>query len=179
MAEPLARLGARVTAIDADGRAIAIARAHAQEQGLKITYRQASPEQLAQGAFDLVLALEVIEHVAQKAAFLAAARARLRPGGLFILSTLNRSLRSYLLGVVAAERILGWVPAGTHDWRRFVRPSEMAQKLRKAGLIPRSATGLVYNPLAGRWQLDQRRLAINYFMTARKGENGSDSGESP
>jgi len=169
LAEPLARLGASVTGIDAAEETIKAAKAHAEVQGLAIDYRCTTAEALAAAGerFDAVLALEVVEHVAERDAFLRACGGVVRPGGLFVLSTINRTRRSFLLAKVAAEYILGWLPRGTHDWRHFVRPSEVAAGLRPAGLDVRAVTGVVYDPLTGGWRLS-RDAGVNYMLVAAK-----------
>ena len=169
--EPLARLGARVTGIDGSSRAIAAARAHAGAAGLEIDYRVGGAEELAGERFDAAIALEVVEHVADRAAFVAACCACLRPGGPVVLATLNRTLRSFLLAIVAAERVLRWLPPGSHDWRRFVKPSELARDLRRAGASTTAITGLVFDPLAGGWRLG-RDVAVNYMLSAVKAPQG-------
>lgn len=168
--EPLARLGAEVTGLDATPAAIEVARAHAAEQGLAIDYRRATAaELLAEGRqFDLVVALEIVEHVAEPADFLADCAGLVRPGGGFALSTFNRTGKAFLLGIVAAEYLLRWVPAGTHDWRRFLRPSEVAAGLRPHGLAVRDVQGLVYNPLTEGWRLSRRDLDVSYLLWAEK-----------
>ena len=169
LCEPLARLGAKVTGLDATAESIEIARHHAEAAGLEIDYRHGSAEDLAaEGAhFDAVISLEVIEHVADLEAFLAAAVALTRPGGALVLSTLNRTPKSFLLGIVGAEYLLRWLPPGTHDWKRFVRPSELAGPLRRAGATVEDFTGVVYNPLTDSWRLS-RDLDVNYMAFAQK-----------
>jgi 2-polyprenyl-6-hydroxyphenyl methylase / 3-demethylubiquinone-9 3-methyltransferase len=169
IAEPLARLGATVTGIDAAEANIAVARAHARGADLEIDYRQASAEELAATGerFDAVLALEVVEHVADVDAFLQAAATLMRPGGAFIGSTLNRTPKSLLFGIVGAEYVLGWLPRGTHRWDRFLKPSEFAAGLRRQGLQTREIRGLVYDLLAGEWRLG-RDLGINYLVFATR-----------
>jgi 2-polyprenyl-6-hydroxyphenyl methylase/3-demethylubiquinone-9 3-methyltransferase len=170
MAEPMARLGFAVTAIDAAGKNIAVARRHAEQMGLAIDYRAAPVEALAEAgeAFDVVLALEVVEHVADLDGFLAAAVATLKPGGLMVLSTLNRTAKAFALAIVGVEYVLGWLPRGTHDWRKFVQPAELSASLRHAGARVTELSGLTYSPLSGRWSLS-RDLGVNYFAVARKG----------
>ena len=167
--EPLARLGASVTAIDADRNSIAIARTHASQVGVEVAYRCAVPELLArEGArFEAVVTMEVIEHVADMDAFLAAISSLLQPDGVLILATINRTLKSLALAKVAAEYVLGWVPPGTHDWRKFVRPSELATRLRRTGLDLRDVSGMTYDPLANSWSLS-RDVSINYIAYAAK-----------
>lgn len=165
--EPLSRLGGHVTGIDADAQAIAVAAEHAQQSGLEITYHNGAAEDL-KGTFDVVLALEIIEHVANIEEFIQSCANLLKPGGLLIVSTLNRTPKSFALGVVAAEYILRWVPRGTHEWKKFVKPSELAKALRQAGLITQDLSGLVFNPRTGDFQLSQSDTSVNYFMTALK-----------
>ena len=169
MAEPLCRLGAAVVAIDAAEPNVRAARHHADEQGLAIDYRHATAEALAaEGArFDAVLALEIVEHVADLDSFAAACAGLVEPGGSLFVATLNRTLAAYALAIVAAERILGWVPAGSHDWSRFVRPAEMVRLLRRQGLTVADMRGMVYDPLAGGWRTSPS-LAVNYIVHARK-----------
>ena len=169
MAEPLCRLGADVVAIDAAEANVRAARHHAEEQGLAIDYRHATAEALAADGerFDAVLALEIVEHVADLDAFAAACADLVRPGGTFVVATLNRTLAAYALAIVAGERILGWLPPGTHDWSRFVRPAEMVRLLRRHGLAVADMRGMVYNPLAGGWTTSPN-LAVNYIVLARK-----------
>ncbi|MEX2629834.1 MAG: bifunctional 2-polyprenyl-6-hydroxyphenol methylase/3-demethylubiquinol 3-O-methyltransferase UbiG [Tistlia sp.] len=168
--EPLARLGATVTGLDATPAAIAVASAHAEAQGLAIDYRQATAAELVEigRTFDLVLALETVEHVAEAADFLADCAALVAPGGGLVLSTFNRTGKAFLLGVVAAEYLLRWVPRGTHDWRRFLRPSEVAAGLRPHGLTVRDVQGIVYNPLSESWHLSRRDLDVSYLLWAER-----------
>ena len=168
LSEPMARLGARVTGLDASGEAIAVAGRHAEQAGLDITYRNDTAERLAAAGetFDVVLALETVEHVADAESFLQALAALAAPGGLVILSTLNRTAKSFGLGIVAAEYVLGWVARGTHDWRKFLKPHELARGLRRNRLALQDVTGLVYDPRTAGWRLDPRDLGINYLMTA-------------
>ena len=174
IAEPLTRLGAEVTAIDAAEKNIAVARLHAEQSGLDIDYRHESAEALAaSGAtYDSVLALEVVEHVADLPGFLATGASLLKPGGTIILATLNRTLPAYLLGIVAAERVLGWLPRGTHQWSKFVRPSELARMLRRHGVAIQDISGVAYNPLAGVWTLS-RNVSVNYMVRGVRGESTS------
>lgn len=170
IAEPLARLGAAVTGADAAADAIEVARRHAARGDLAIDYRCATAEALAaEGAgFDAVLALEIVEHVTDPAAFLATAASLVRPGGLVVVSTLNRTLKAYALAIVGAERILRWLPRGTHRWDRFLRPEEVEASLRRAGLKPLDRRGLVYDPLRDVWRLSERDLDVNYFVAMRR-----------
>ncbi len=166
--EPLARLGARVTGIDASERNVAIAANHAGESGLAIDYRAATAETLADAwaRFDVVLALEIVEHVADLDLFVEACCRLVAPDGLLIFSTLNRTAKSFALAIVGAEYLLRWLPRGTHDWRKFVRPSELAHVLARHGAKLEALTGLVYNPVSDRWRLADD-LAVNYMAVAR------------
>ncbi|NNG05645.1 MAG: bifunctional 2-polyprenyl-6-hydroxyphenol methylase/3-demethylubiquinol 3-O-methyltransferase UbiG [Inquilinus sp.] len=175
LCEPMARLGAETTGIDAGAEAVAVARLHAGQAGLTIDYREATAEALAAEGrqFDAVLALEIVEHVADVDAFLGAVAALVRPGGTLIMSTLNRTPKSFGLAILGAEYVLRWVPRGTHDWRKFVRPSELAGGLRRHGIATETMSGMVYNPLAGTWRLSASDLDVNYLLAARKaGEGG-------
>jgi len=169
VAEPLTRLGAEVVGVDATARNIEVARLHAAESGLAIDYRHGAAEDLAGGkeAFDAVLALEIVEHVASVEAFVAAAASLTKPGGLLVVATLNRTLKAFALAVVGAEYVLGWLPKGTHDWRKFVRPSELEAAFRDAGLALSDITGVSYNPLLDRWSLGTD-LDVNYLAVATK-----------
>ncbi len=167
VSEPLARLGAAVTGIDPVRRNVEVARAHAARSGLAVDYRIATLEDLVVRGerFDLVLALEVVEHVPDVTVFVRELAAVVRPGGLVVLSTLARTLRALLLGVVAAEYLLGWLPPGTHDWRRFLRPSELGRLLRAAGLVPVAVTGLAWDGAHDRFVL-VRDPSVNYMLAA-------------
>jgi 2-polyprenyl-6-hydroxyphenyl methylase/3-demethylubiquinone-9 3-methyltransferase len=170
LTEPMARLGATVTGIDATERNIEIARLHANRMALPIDYRFAAAGDLAHddSQFDVVLNMEVIEHVADREAFLADCAALVRPGGLMFLATLNRTTKAYVLAIVGAEYVMRWLPRGTHDWRRFVRPSELASPLRAAGMSLTELTGVTYNPIKDDWGLSQRDLDVNYIAVALK-----------
>ena len=165
--EPLARLGARVTGIDAVAENIDTARAHAAEAGLEIAYECAAPEALCERGlrFDLVVNMEVIEHAADPTAFMAAACALVGARGAMAVSTLNRTVKSLALAKIGAEYVLRWVPAGTHDWRKFVKPSELAHHLRAGGLALTALDGLVYDPIKGAWRR-ARDIDVNYLAFA-------------
>lgn len=167
IAEPMSRLGFAVTGIDADKETVAVARAHAEATGLSIEYRTATAESLAETGqrFDVVLALETIEHVADRAAFLGCIGALATSGGAFIGATLNRTARSFALAIVGAEYLFGWLPRGTHDWRKFVRPSEFVLGLRRNGFQPTQLAGLSYDPARGTWALSSD-LSVNYMVMA-------------
>ena len=170
LCEPLTRLGARVTGIDAAETNIRIAALHARQSGLEIDYRHAAAEDLAAAGerFEVVLNMEVVEHVADVAGFMAACGALVAPGGASVVATLNRTPKSFLLAIVGAEYVLRWLPRGTHDWRRFLRPSELLGHLRRAGLEVTEMTGVVYDPLSARWRLS-RDLEVNYMLFAARG----------
>lgn len=170
MSEALTALGAAVTGIDADPATIEIARAHARQAGLGIDYRAVAPENFAADAdetFELVLNLEVVEHVADLDAFIAACARRVAPGGAMAFSTVNRTLKSLALAKVGAEYILRWLPPGTHDWRRFVKPSELAAATRRHGVRITHLEGLGYVPLADTWR-PTTDLSVNYMAFAVK-----------
>ncbi|HVJ53988.1 MAG TPA: bifunctional 2-polyprenyl-6-hydroxyphenol methylase/3-demethylubiquinol 3-O-methyltransferase UbiG [Aliidongia sp.] len=171
VSEPLARLGFTVSGIDAAAEGIEAARLHADGQGLAIDYRQGTAEALLEAGerFDAVTALEIVEHVVDPAAFLASLGGLVRPGGAAVLSTLNRTARSFALGVVGAEYVLRWVPRGTHRWSKFLRPSELAAAARHAGLVPAELAGMSFDPFGGDWSLS-RDLGVNYMMLALKPE---------
>ena len=170
LCEPMTRLGAEVTGIDAAARNIPVAAAHARQSGLAIDYRHTTAEAVAaEGArFDVVLAMEVIEHVADPAAFLATCRDLLKPGGLIVLSTLNRNAKSFVMGIVGAEYVMRWLPKGTHQWRRFITPDELFALLPGAGLEPVDRKGFVFNPLAWGFSISDRDLSVNYAAAARR-----------
>lgn len=169
IAEPLTRLGAVVTAIDASATNIGVARTHALESDLEIDYRHAAAETLvaAGESFDAVLALEIVEHVADLDSFMVACAALVRRGGALFLSTLNRTPQSFLMAIVGAEYLLRWLPVGTHEWRKFVRPSELGAALRRQNLDLRDLSGMQYSPIADSWRLS-RDLAVNYLAFATK-----------
>lgn len=170
VAEPMARLGATVTGADAAAGNIAVARLHAEAQGLDIDYRATTAEALvAEGAqFDVVLALEIVEHVADPAGFVATCHDLVRPGGLVIISTLNRTARSFLAAIIGAEWVMRWLPKGTHDWSRFPTPDEMQAQAIRAGLNLIDQRGMVFNPLTSGWRLSDSDLSVNYILTAQR-----------
>ena len=169
IAEPMARLGATVVGVDAAEKNIGVARTHAAETGVEVDYRCTSAEALADAGeqFDAVLALEVVEHVADLDAFLGACSRMVRPGGLLIAATLNRTPQSWAAAIVAAEYVLRWLPRGTHDWRKFLKPHELARGLRDHGLALADLRGMSYNPLRDSWRLTGD-TSINYLLTAEK-----------
>ncbi len=164
--EPLSRLGGKVTGVDADTNAIAVATEHAEQSGLKITYKNGAAEDLKE-TYDVVLALEVIEHVDNVEEFVENCVKLCAKDGLIIFSTLNRTPQSYALGIVAAEHILRWVPRGTHQWKKFLKPSELARMVRKAGAREHNIKGLVFNPVKNEFSLSNSNTAVNYFLTAK------------
>ena len=170
IAEPMRRMGFEVTAVDASSENIGTARAHAAEQGLDIAYRAATVEQIeAEGAgpFDVVLVLEIIEHVADPEAFLRACSHLIAPGGIMVVATLNRTLKSRAMGKIAAEYVLRWVPAGTHDWRQFLKPDEIRAMLSPEPVSVTGPFGLTYNPLSDRWS-ESADAGINFMMLATR-----------
>jgi 2-polyprenyl-6-hydroxyphenyl methylase/3-demethylubiquinone-9 3-methyltransferase len=169
IAEPMTRLGFAVTGIDAGAETIAAARGHAEASGLAIDYRVADIDALAGSGerFDVVLALEIVEHIADRDAFFAAIGALVKPGGAFVGATLNRTARSFALAIVGAEYLLGWLPRGTHDWRRFVRPSEFVLGLRRVGLTTTGLAGLGYDWRTGEWA-ESEDLSVNYLLAAAR-----------
>ncbi len=176
ISEPLARLGARVTGIDPGEKNIVIARDHAAPQGLDIDYRVTTVEELgATGAqYDAVVCLEVVEHVPDVAAFVKSCADLVRPGGMLILSTINRTLKSYALAIVAAEYVLGWLPRGTHQWERFVTPDELARHVTAAGLAQPRFEGFTYSPLKDVWSLAPE-TDVNYLAAAAKTPSTAES----
>jgi 2-polyprenyl-6-hydroxyphenyl methylase / 3-demethylubiquinone-9 3-methyltransferase len=168
-AEPLARLGGDVLGVDPAPASIGVARRHAEETGTKLAYRVASVEEIAaeEARFDVVTAMEVVEHVAKPARFVAEAALLLKPGGLFLASTLNRTFRSFALAIVGAEYILRWLEPGTHRWEQFVTPAELALAARQAGLKVMERQGVSYDPLRRAWRLSGD-LGVNYQLAAKK-----------
>ncbi len=164
VSEPLARLGADLVAVDAQPDTIEIARRHAREAGLEIDFRCTTAEALTeQGAeFDAIVSMEVLEHVADLQGFVQTCGQLLRPGGAIVLSTLNRTAKSFLFGIAVAEHLLRLLPVGTHEFEKFVRPAELIRHARNAGLDMRDFTGLGYAPLDRRWRLS-RDLSVNYL----------------
>ncbi len=170
VSEPLARLGADMTGVDASAQNIGVASHHAEQMGLDITYINTTSEEMAtkKKKYDIVLALEIIEHVSDMDLFVKTALECLKPGGLIIFSTLNRTAKSYALGIVAAEYILRWLPKGTHSWKKFVKPSELAHLVEKNQASLLDVQGLVFKPLTQTFSLSKTDLSVNYFLTAKK-----------
>lgn len=167
LSEPLTRLGAAVTGLDPAPTNIRVARAHAEEAGVPVDYREETIEAVVAAGerFDAVLAMEVVEHVADRTAFIRTACAAVKPGGLLFAATINRTMRSYALAIVGAEYVLGWLPKGTHDWDKFVTPDELGRDVAAGGLRVTDLTGVVYNPLGDVWRA-ARDTGVNYMITA-------------
>ena len=168
-AEPLARLGADVVGVDPAPAAIEAARRHAEETGARLAYRAATVEELAaeERRFAVVSAMEVIEHAADPKRFIATAASLVRPGGLLLASTLNRTLKSFALAIIGAEYVLRWLEPGTHHWEQFVTPIELTGFAREAGLRRLSLRGAVYDPFRADWRLSSD-LGVNYLFAATK-----------
>ena len=174
LSEPLARLGADMVGVDPAEKNIAVARAHAEESGVAVDYRASTAEDLAAGHehFDVVLAMEVIEHVVDVAEFVATCASMVKPGGLMIAATLNRTLKSFALAIVGAEYVLRWLPRGTHQWDKFVTPTELEAAFEAAGLQVIGERGVIYNPFADRWQLSSD-MDVNYMLVAEREKSGA------
>ena len=181
VSEPLARLGAEVTGIDASASLIAAANAHVandvSKASLSLDYQTGEVADLLEkdmlkkeALFDVILALEIVEHVTDPAAFLEQATACLKPGGLLVVSTLNRTLKSFVLGIVGAEYVLRWLPRGTHSWKKFLQPGEIINFLAPHNMQPQGITGLVFDPLRWRFFLKENDVDVNYYMCFRKDE---------
>jgi 2-polyprenyl-6-hydroxyphenyl methylase/3-demethylubiquinone-9 3-methyltransferase len=175
LAESMAARGAKVTGIDLGGANIEVARLHLLESGLEVNYREVAVEQLAAespASFDVVTCMEMLEHVPDPASVIAACGRLVKPGGLVFLSTINRNPKAYLYAVVGAEYVLGMLPKGTHDYAKFIRPSELGTWLRAAGLDLEDMTGLTYNPLTGVYALEADDVSVNYMACARRPLDG-------
>jgi 2-polyprenyl-6-hydroxyphenyl methylase / 3-demethylubiquinone-9 3-methyltransferase len=170
LAEPMARLGADVVGADAAPRNIPVAQIHAQKSGLTIDYRHTTAEALAAAGeqFDVVLNMEVVEHVADPLAYLTACQQLLKPGGLMICSTINRNPKSFLMAIIGAEYVMRWLPKGTHEWAKFITPDELYDLIRKAGLDPVDRKGFVFNKLTWSWSISGRDLSVNYVTASLK-----------
>lgn len=170
LSEPMARLGADVVGADPATRNIPVAQLHAEQSGLTIDYRLTTAEDLAAAGeqFDVVLNMEVVEHVPDPQSFLTACQTLLKPGGLMICSTLNRNAKSFGMAIIGAEWVMRWLPKGTHDWKKFITPDELAELVRKAGLDPVDRKGMVFNPVAWSWSLSSRDLSVNYVTASVK-----------
>lgn len=170
LCEPMARLGATVVGVDAAARNIPVAEAHARQSGLDIDYRHTTAEDLAAAGeqFDVVLNMEVVEHVADPQAFLTACAQLLKPGGLHLCSTINRNPKSFAMAIVGAEYIMRWLPKGTHEWAKFITPDELFGLLSRAGMEPVDRKGYQFNPITWGWRISDRDLSVNYVTAAVK-----------
>ena len=168
LCEPMARLGAEVIGADAAERNIPVARVHAEQMGLDIDYRHTTAEALAAAGetFDVVLNMEVVEHVPDPQTYLDACASLLRPGGIMVTSTINRNPKSYMMAIIGAEHIMRWLPKGTHEWSKFITPDELFEFLGKAGLTAVDRTGFQFNPITWTWRLSRRDLSVNYTTAA-------------
>ncbi|MBO6604777.1 MAG: bifunctional 2-polyprenyl-6-hydroxyphenol methylase/3-demethylubiquinol 3-O-methyltransferase UbiG [Roseicyclus sp.] len=170
LSEPMARLGADVVGADAAERNIPVARVHAEQSGLEIDYRFTTAEALAEAGeqFDVVLNMEVVEHVADPQGYLTACQKLLKPGGLMICSTINRNPKSFAMAIVGAEYVMRWLPKGTHEWQKFITPDELFALIANAGLTPVDRKGFVFNPITWTWSLSDRDLSVNYVTASTK-----------
>lgn len=170
LCEPMARLGADIVGADAAERNIPVARVHAEQAGLNVDYRHTTAEAMAEAGeqFDVVLNMEVVEHVADPLSFLTACQRLLKPGGLHLCSTINRNPKSYVMAIIGAEHIMRWLPKGTHEWNKFITPDELFELMTQAGLNPVDRKGYVFNPIAWSWSISDRDLSVNYVTAALK-----------
>ncbi len=170
LCEPMARLGAEVVGADAAERNIPVARVHAEQSGLTIDYRHTTAEVMAAAGeqFDIVLNMEVVEHVADPLSYLTACQQLLKPGGLHICSTINRNPKSFAMAIVGAEYVMRWLPKGTHEWSKFITPDELFDLMSQAGLTPVDRKGFVFNPVSWSWKISDRDLSVNYVTAALK-----------
>lgn len=170
LSEPMARLGATVIGADAAAGNIPVAQVHADQSGLTIDYRHTTAEALAQAGeqFDIVLNMEVVEHVADPLSYLTACRQLLKPGGLHLCSTINRNSKSFAAAIIGAEYVMRWLPKGTHEWHKFITPDELCELLEKSGVSPVDRKGFVFNPITWQWSLSDRDLSVNYVTASTK-----------
>jgi 2-polyprenyl-6-hydroxyphenyl methylase/3-demethylubiquinone-9 3-methyltransferase len=175
LSESMAARGAKVTGIDMGAMPLRIAELHTLESGVEVTYRQVPVETLAAESparFDVVSCMEMLEHVPDPSSVVASCAQLVKPGGFVFFSTLNRNPKSYLLAILGAEYILGMLPRGTHDYARFIKPSELSAWVRAADMRTVDTTGMTYNPLTDTYRLTKRDLAVNYVMTCRLDDDG-------
>ncbi len=170
LSEPMARLGATVVGADAAEGNLPVARIHAEQSGLDIDYRHTTAEDMAAAGeqFDVVLNMEVVEHVADPLGFLTASQQLLKPGGLLICSTINRNPKSYAMAIFGAEVVMRWLPRGTHEWNKFITPDELFDLLRQSKLDPVDRKGFVFNPILWSWSISDRDLSVNYVTASVK-----------
>jgi 2-polyprenyl-6-hydroxyphenyl methylase/3-demethylubiquinone-9 3-methyltransferase len=170
LSEPMARLGAEVVGADAAERNIPVAQVHAEQSGLEIDYRFTTAEAMAEAGeqFDVVLNMEVVEHVADPLSYLTACQQLLKPGGLMVCSTINRNPKSFMVAIVGAEHVMRWLPKGTHEWKKFITPDELYALLKQAGLTPVDRKGFVFNPITWSWSISSRDLSVNYVTSSVK-----------
>lgn len=168
LSEPLARMGSDVVGADASATNIEIAKNHADQGGLLIDYRATTAEELSASGehFDIVLALEIVEHVPDMQAFVAICARMLRPGGLMVVSTINRTAKAFALAIIGAEYVLRWLPRGTHQWSKFVTPNELRDAFEASGLASGNSAGMIFQPLRGEWRLSDTDIDVNYLIAA-------------
>jgi len=170
LSEPMARLGATVIGADAAAGNIPVAQLHAEQSGLEIDYRHCAAEDLAAAGeqFDVVIAMEIIEHVENPQAFMRTCASLMKTGGLMLCSTLNRNPKSYLVAIIGAEWVMRWLPKGTHEWSKFITPDELYKLIEEAALEPMDRMGMVFNPVTWGWSLSERDLSVNYVTASVK-----------
>ena len=170
LSEPMARLGAEVIGVDAAGGILPVAQVHAEQSGLKIDYRHTTAEAMVYEGerFDVVLNMEVVEHVADPLTYLTACHDLLKSGGLHICSTINRNPKSYAVAILGAEVVMRWLPKGTHDWKKFITPDELEKLLEDSGVEPVDKKGFVFNPILWSWSVSDRDLSVNYLTASLK-----------
>lgn len=170
LSEPMARLGATVIGADAAAGNIPVAQLHAEQSGLEIDYRHCAAEDLAAAGeqFDVVIAMEIIEHVENPQAFVRTCASLMKHGGLMLCSTLNRNPKSYLVAIIGAEWVMRWLPKGTHEWSKFITPDELYKLIEEAALEPMDRMGMVFNPVTWGWSLSERDLSVNYVTASVK-----------
>ncbi|MBC8035934.1 MAG: bifunctional 2-polyprenyl-6-hydroxyphenol methylase/3-demethylubiquinol 3-O-methyltransferase UbiG [Rhizobiales bacterium] len=171
LTEPVARLGAEIVGVDPSEKNIRTAQVHAEEQELAIDYRAGTAEDLAAAGeqFDVILNMEVIEHVAGPQAFVRVCASMLKPSGLMFVATINRTLKSFGLAIIGAEYVLGWLPKGTHQWEKFITPGELKGWLGENGVVVKEESGVAYSPLKNEWRRS-RDMAVNYMVVGMRGK---------